>query len=95
MLTIRRLQSLTTNYLQCLQFTFPRFNSTYLQYFKLPLFGSLNYMVSDSIATRSWTTQNISGLTKIDIFVALQHVNFGTDVVKLNEVLKTYIFELG
>jgi hypothetical protein len=52
-------------------------------------------MVSNFCTARLYFKQNCRVLTKIHIPVALQHVNFWTDVMELDEVIETYLVQIS
>lgn len=59
------------------------------------MFGTFHKMVSNFCTARLYFKQNCRVLTKIHIPVALQHVNFWTDVMELDEVIETYLVQIS
>ena len=80
---VGRFQSIASRDLEILEFRFFGLNRADHQVINLTLFGPFDEMVSNPRALRLHLEQNSSILAEIDIFVAFEHVNFGTDVVKL------------
>ena len=92
---VGRFQSIASRDLESLEFRFFRLNRADHQVVNLTLFGPFDEMVSNPRALRLHLEQNSSILAEIDIFVAFEHVYFGTDVVKLQKVFKTYFVEIS
>jgi len=80
---VGRFQSIASRDLKSLEIRFFRLNRADHQVVNLTLFGPLYEMVPNPRAVRLHLKQNSSILAEINIFVAFEHVYFGTDVVKL------------